>query len=78
MAKRVTLQDVAAAAGVSPQTVSRVVNSRPDVAEDTRKRVWQTIHRLGYRPNTLARSNQSSIPPPPVSRSSPPAQFFVP
>lgn len=53
---KVTLQDVAAAAGVSSQTVSRVMNDRPDVAEDTRQRVWTAARRLGYRPNTLARS----------------------
>lgn len=53
--KQTTLQDVAAAAGVSAQTVSRVVNNRPDVAEATRTRVWRSIHALGYKPNILAR-----------------------
>lgn len=52
---QVTLQDVATASGVSSQTVSRVINQRPDVAEETRALVWETIHRLGYKPNTLAR-----------------------
>jgi DNA-binding LacI/PurR family transcriptional regulator len=56
MLRQVTLQDVATAAGVSMQTVSRVVNHRPDVAEETRLRVWQVIRELGYRPNRLARS----------------------
>lgn len=53
--KQITLQDVAVAAGVSAQTVSRVVNHRPDVAEETRTRVWRVVHSLGYKPNVLAR-----------------------
>ncbi len=56
MAKKVTIRDVAAHAGVSYQTVSRVLNDRPDVAEDTRQRVRQVIVELGYRPSTIARS----------------------
>lgn len=56
MAKQVTIQDVAAEAGVSLQTVSRVINGKPDVAEETRKRVWQVARRLGYRPSSIARS----------------------
>lgn len=52
---QVTLHDVAMASGVSAQTVSRVVNQRPDVSEATRAHVWETIRRLGYRPNKLAR-----------------------
>ncbi len=52
---QVTLHDVAMASGVSAQTVSRVVNQRPDVAEATRAQVWEAIRRLGYKPNTLAR-----------------------
>ncbi|HEO71627.1 MAG TPA: LacI family transcriptional regulator [Candidatus Hydrogenedentes bacterium] len=56
----VTMQDVAAAAGVSAQTVSRVINAKPDVAEATRKRVMETIQRLGYRSNAVARSLVSS------------------
>lgn len=52
---QVTLHDVATASGVSAQTVSRVINERPDVSEATRARVWEEIRRLGYKPNTLAR-----------------------
>jgi DNA-binding LacI/PurR family transcriptional regulator len=47
---------VAAAAGVSTQTVSRVVNGRPDVATDTRVHVQQVIDELGYQPSKIARS----------------------
>ena len=53
---RATIKDVAKAAGVSFQTVSRVLNQRPDVAAQTRRRVLDVIDRLGYRPSALARS----------------------
>jgi LacI family transcriptional regulator len=54
--KRVTIHQVAEEAGVSRQTVSRVVNNRPDVAPETRKRVQEVITRLGYQPSAIARS----------------------
>jgi LacI family transcriptional regulator len=54
--KRVTIKQVAKEAGVSTQTVSRVINHRPDVAPETRRRVLQVIDRLGYRPSNIARS----------------------
>ena len=54
--KKVTIKDVAEAAGVSTQTVSRVINSRPDVSPNTRSRVQQIITELGYSPNVIARS----------------------
>jgi LacI family transcriptional regulator len=53
---RATIKEVASVAGVSTQTVSRVINERPDVSQDTRKRVQEVISRLGYRPSALARS----------------------
>ena len=43
-------------AGVSTQTVSRVINERPDVSPETRKRVQEVIKELGYQPSALARS----------------------
>ena len=43
-------------AGVSTQTVSRVINDRPDVSPETRKRVQDVIKELNYRPSALARS----------------------
>jgi LacI family transcriptional regulator len=52
---RVTIRDVANGAGVSYQTVSRVLNHRPDVADDTRQRVNQVIQELGYQPSAIAR-----------------------
>ena len=54
--KKPTIRDVAAAAGVSYQTVSRVINERPDVAEDTRRRVLEVIEQLSYQPSAVARS----------------------
>ncbi len=51
-----TLADVARMAGVSAQTVSRVVNNHPYVSDDTRRRVQEAIEQLGYRPNRAARS----------------------
>ncbi len=55
-ARRATLDDVAQCAGVSYQTVSRVVNEHPSVAAATRRRVLEVIDKLGYRPNRAARS----------------------
>lgn len=53
---KVTISEVAEAVGVSAQTISRVLNDRPDVSPETRQRVWQVIGDLGYRPNAIARS----------------------
>ena len=53
---RVTIKEVASAAGVSTQTVSRVINERPDVSPETRERVQKVIEKLGYQPSALARS----------------------
>jgi len=54
--RRVTIKDVAHAAGVSTQTVSRVINNVSYVSEGTRHRVETVVEKLGYRPSTLARS----------------------
>jgi LacI family transcriptional regulator len=54
--KRVTIKDVAQAAGVSTQTVSRVMNKFSYVSGETRQRVEAVVEQLGYRPSTLARS----------------------
>lgn len=54
--KRATIKHVAKAAGVSTQTVSRVINGRPDVSPDTRVRIQQVIDDLDYQPSALARS----------------------
>ncbi len=50
-----TLEDVAGMCGVSYQTVSRVVNNSPAVADKTRSKVLRAIEEIGYRPNLAAR-----------------------
>lgn len=50
------IKDVAARAGVSVATVSRVLNDHSGVREETRARVLTVVSELSYRPNTLARS----------------------
>lgn len=50
----VKIIDVAAAAGVAPMTVSRVLNTPERVSADTRERVQAVIERLGYVPNLIA------------------------
>ena len=54
--RAVGVRDVATAAGVSRQTVSRVLNDHPDVAADTKLRVRQAMDALGYRMNNAARA----------------------
>ena len=50
------MADVARLAGVSHQTVSRVINGSPSIRPATKERVEQAISELGYRPNTAARA----------------------
>ncbi|KTR93425.1 LacI family transcriptional regulator [Microbacterium testaceum] len=57
--REVSMADVAAAAGVSGQTVSRVANGRTNVDPDTRQRVLDAMASLGYRPNSAARALRS-------------------
>lgn len=51
---RITIVDVAEAAGVSRQTVSRAMNAMSDIAPETRRRVLEVSDRLGYRPSRFA------------------------
>nr|WP_319556734.1 LacI family DNA-binding transcriptional regulator [uncultured Vibrio sp.] len=51
----VTIKQVAARAGLSFKTVSRVINNEPNVKPDTRLKVEKAIAELGYRPNGAAR-----------------------
>ncbi|RLG20399.1 LacI family transcriptional regulator, partial [Candidatus Micrarchaeota archaeon] len=50
-----TISDVAARAGVSPSTVSRVLNGRPGISEGTRLKVLQAAKELGYYPAMAGR-----------------------
>lgn len=52
----VNLKDVAAHAGVSLGTVSRVINDNPEVAAELRARVQGSVEALGYQPNALGRN----------------------
>ena len=51
-----TLKDVAKAAGLSVGTVSRVLNNRGYISEETRQGVYTAMERLNYQPNEVARS----------------------
>lgn len=54
-AKRATILDVAAAAGVSRQTVTRAMNGMPGIKESTRQRVQELAQELGYTPSRFAK-----------------------
>jgi DNA-binding LacI/PurR family transcriptional regulator len=54
--RRVTVEEVARAAGLSAMTVSRVLNRQPNVSAATRERVLALSSRLGYTPNHIAKS----------------------
>ena len=60
-ARKPRLRDVAAAAGTSTKTASRVINGDPRVADDTRARVESAIASLGYRVDVAARSLRRGI-----------------
>ncbi len=55
MRGKVTIMDVAAAAGVSHQTVSRVINNGPNVSVKAREKVEVAVAKLGYSPSLAAR-----------------------
>lgn len=56
MSRRATLKDVAARAGVSYQTVSKVLNGQLSVTAETEMQIRQAVDELGYRTNVLARN----------------------
>jgi LacI family transcriptional regulator len=53
---RVTIKDIAREAGVSPQTVSRAINDKGEISPQTQERILRIAERMGYRPNSIARS----------------------
>ncbi|TQM13315.1 LacI family DNA-binding transcriptional regulator [Pseudonocardia kunmingensis] len=55
-ARQPVMRDVARLAGVSHQSVSRVINDNPQVSPDVRARVQAAMKQLGYKPNTVARA----------------------
>ncbi|WP_306212074.1 LacI family DNA-binding transcriptional regulator [Actinoplanes sp. RD1] len=58
--RQVTLKDVAKAAGVSHQTVSRAINDKGEIDPETRRRVLEVARELRYRPSRFARGLVSS------------------
>ena len=56
----VTIKDVAKAAGVSPSTVTRVIQNKSTISDETKKRVRKAMKELNYHPNLNARSLVSS------------------
>ncbi len=56
MSSPVTLKQVAALAGVSYQTVSKVLNRKVQVSKETEARIFKAADELGYRPNQIARN----------------------
>ncbi len=51
-----TLKDVAAETGLTVTTVSRVLNNRGYISEETRAKVYEAMDKIGYTPNEVARS----------------------
>lgn len=51
-----SIKDIAQAVGVSPSTVSRVINGKSYVNDATRQKVLSMVERTGYQPNVLAKS----------------------
>jgi LacI family transcriptional regulator len=60
LGRRATIRDVASRAGVSHQTVSRVINASTSVSARTRERVLGAIDELGYVPSSIARGLSSN------------------
>ena len=52
----VTIKDLSKTLGISRSTISKALNDRPDVSPDTKARVLQTVHELGYQPSAAARN----------------------
>ncbi|MCF7875461.1 LacI family transcriptional regulator [Candidatus Bipolaricaulota bacterium] len=57
---RVTMEDIAEKAGVSINTVSRALNDKPDINDQTKKEVLQIAEQLNYQPNRFAKGLRSS------------------
>lgn len=54
--KKLGIKEVAEVAGVSPTTVSRVLNDRGYISDETRKKVYTAMDQIGYYPNEIARA----------------------
>ena len=58
----ITVKDIAALAGVSPSTVSRVCNNHPSISKETRERVHKAMAELGYETNPSPSNTQAAHP----------------
>ncbi len=58
--KQVTLRDIASLTGFSINTVSRALNDKEEVHTETRAKILAAAHKLGYRPNRLAKGLRSN------------------
>ncbi|KPL82726.1 alanine racemase [Thermanaerothrix daxensis] len=82
---RATLKDVARRAGVSYQTVSKLLNRQIRLSEETERRIWKAIEELGYTPHYNARSLRAqrsftigySWPPSPPDETNPILDQFL-
>lgn len=52
--RRVTIYQVSKESGYSLATVSRVINNKSNVTEETKKKIMDVIERLGYKPSAIA------------------------
>ncbi|MCX8064585.1 MAG: LacI family transcriptional regulator [Candidatus Hydrogenedentes bacterium] len=62
MKRKVTIYDIAKEAGVSPKTVSKVINNKDGVKFETRVKILEIIKKTGYHPNIFARSLRVNTP----------------
>ncbi|HOK09632.1 MAG TPA: LacI family DNA-binding transcriptional regulator [Candidatus Hydrogenedens sp.] len=62
MFEKITIYDIAKMAGVSAKTVSKVINFKDGVKDETRKKVLEIVEKLGYHPNIFARSLRANQP----------------
>lgn len=56
-----TIHDVAKIAGVNPSTVSRVINGKASISEETKEKIYAAMQQLDYHPNSVARSLASGL-----------------
>ena len=59
--KRVTIYQVAKESGYSLATISRVINNKDNVTEETKRKVHEVIERLGYKPSAIAQGLAKSV-----------------